>query len=42
MKFHDPDCSGAASIKEGNRETYTGSREELIAEGYAPCGQCNP
>ena len=42
MKFHDPDCAGAASIKEENREVYTGSREELIAEGYAPCGQCNP
>lgn len=42
MKFHDPDCSGAASIKEENRQTYTGSREELIAQGYAPCGQCNP
>ena len=42
MKFHDPDCSGAASIKEENRKTYTGSREDLIAEGYAPCGQCDP
>ena len=42
MKFHDPDCAGAASIKEENREVYTGSREELIAEGYAPCGQCEP
>ena len=42
MKFHDPDCAGAASIKEENREVYTGSREDLIAEGYAPCGQCNP
>ena len=42
MKFHDPDCAGAASIKEENRQSYTGSREDLIAEGYAPCGQCNP
>ena len=42
MKFHDPDCSGAASIKEDNRQTYTGDREDLIAQGYAPCGQCNP
>ena len=41
-KFHDPDCSGAASIKEENRETYTGSRQDLIAQGYAPCGQCDP
>ena len=42
MKFHAPDCAGAASIKEENRQTYTGSRETLIAEGYAPCGQCEP
>ena len=41
-KFHVPDCSGVASMKERNRETYTGSRETLLAEGYTPCGQCNP
>lgn len=42
MKFHEPDCSGAASIKADNHQTYTGHREDLIAQGYAPCGQCNP
>ena len=42
MKFHDPDCSGAADIKAENRETYTGSREALLAEGYSPCGVCKP
>ena len=42
MKFHDPDCGGAASIKEENRMTVTASREELIAQGYSPCGQCDP
>ena len=41
-KFHYPDCSGVASMSESNKETYTGSREDLIAQGYAPCGQCNP
>ena len=40
QKFHDPGCSGAADIKEENRQTYTGSREDLIAQGYSPCGQC--
>jgi len=25
-----------------NRQEYTGSREDLIAQGYTPCGQCNP
>ena len=41
-KFHYPDCSGVASMSESNKETYTGSREDLIAQGYEPCGQCNP
>ena len=29
-------------IKEKNKREYTGTREELIAEGYAPCGRCKP
>ena len=41
-KFHRPDCSGAASMSEANRQTYTGSRDELIAQGYSHCGQCDP
>lgn len=41
-KFHRPDCAGVATMSEANKETWTGSREDLIAEGYAPCGQCKP
>ncbi len=41
-KFHTPDCSGAKDIKEKNREEYTGTREELLSEGYEPCGRCKP
>lgn len=41
-KFHLPDCSGAENIKSGNRQDYEGTREMLIAQGYAPCGICNP
>ena len=41
-KFHNPDCSGAATIKEQNKQTYTGSRDDLIAEDYTPCGICKP
>ena len=41
-KFHLPSCSGAASMKEENRQALSGSREELIAQGYSPCGQCKP
>ena len=42
MKFHDPDCSGVRQMKEENRQTYFGTREALIEQGYAPCGQCKP
>lgn len=41
-KFHKPDCSGVKDMKEKNREEYTGIREELIEEGYEPCGRCRP
>lgn len=41
-RFHNPDCSGAKDIKEKNREEYTGTREELLSEGYEPCGRCKP
>jgi len=41
-KFHRPDCSGAATMSEKNRQDYTGSRELLIAQGFEPCSQCNP
>ena len=41
-KFHLPECSGAMSMSEKNRQDYTGTRELLIAQGFAPCPQCNP
>lgn len=41
-KFHFPNCAGAASISEKNREMYTGTREALLQMGYDPCGQCKP
>ena len=41
-KFHLPDCAGAADIKEKNRQEYTGTRDELISDGYEPCGRCHP
>ena len=42
MKFHRPDCSNAATIKEENRQDYIGSRDELLFENYSPCGHCKP
>ena len=41
-KFHLPSCSSADDIKESNRQEYSGSREDLIAQGYDPCKRCNP
>ena len=41
-KFHLPDCSSANDIADQNRETTDQTRDELIAEGYEPCGRCNP
>ena len=41
-KFHDPSCPSVEDMKDSNKETYTGSRDDLIAQGYEPCGQCKP
>ena len=41
-KFHLPGCDSVEDIHEHNREEYTGTRDELIARGYEPCGGCHP
>ena len=41
-KFHYPTCSSVDDMKEKNKQIYTGSREEVINMGYAPCKRCNP
>ena len=41
-KFHLPTCSSVADIQSANRLDVTADRNELIAEGYAPCKRCNP
>lgn len=41
-KFHLPSCSSAVQMKEENKEEFTGTREELIKQGYEPCKNCNP
>lgn len=40
--FHYPSCSSAKRISDANRSEYTGTRDDLIAQGYAPCEKCNP
>ena len=39
MKFHYPSCSG---LPTKNRADMTATRDELIAQGYSPCGICKP
>ena len=41
-RFHLPDCPSVADTKPENRQDYEGTRELLIAQGYQPCGSCNP
>ncbi len=41
-KFHVPTCGSAEQIDEKNREFYSGTREDVTAMGYEPCGECNP
>lgn len=41
-KFHREDCKNISAIKETNRETYEGTRQNLIDRGFSPCGECNP
>lgn len=40
--FHYPTCYSAKKISDKNRQDYTGTREDLLAKGYSPCGNCDP
>lgn len=41
-KFHIPSCRDVNKIKQENYWAYEGTRDDLIAQGYSPCGHCNP
>lgn len=41
-KFHVPSCSSVSEMKESNKREFSGSRDDLIASGYQPCGRCHP
>lgn len=40
-KFHDPSCSQAHRIKDGNLVSFS-SRDDAMNSGYSPCGVCHP
>lgn len=42
MKFHRPSCQSVCDMKETNKSFFTGTREELVEQGYSPCGRCKP
>ena len=41
-KFHNPSCSHAKNLSGENRKETDKSRDELVDEGYSPCGTCKP
>lgn len=41
-KFHYEDCSTAVRTKEENKESYNGTTDWLLDNGYEPCGRCKP
>lgn len=42
MKFHIPTCASVAQMSAQNKQTVVCTRDELIADGYSPCGNCKP
>lgn len=41
-KFHYEGCRSEKQIKEKNREDFYGTRDEVIARKFEPCGICHP
>lgn len=41
-KFHFPYCRYVKQIKDKNRQEYTGTRDDVISQGYVSCKNCNP
>ena len=41
-KFHKPDCDSVKQMSDKNKKYFNGSRDELINNGYKPCGACQP
>lgn len=40
--FHYPNCSSVDKIKDKNKSSAYGTREEMISRGYKACGNCHP
>lgn len=42
MKFHRPSCNSVEKMSPRNRQDFHGTRDDVIAQGYSPCKNCNP
>lgn len=42
MKYHSPNCSSVGDIQPQNRKDVHTTSDDLKAQGYEPCGRCNP
>ncbi len=41
-RFHLPECESVRDMKPSNRRDVTAARDELLEQGYIPCGRCKP
>lgn len=41
-KFHNINCKNVSTISDKNKKTFIGDRNQLINDGYSPCGTCKP
>lgn len=41
-KFHYLDCRSVKDMKDKNKQEVEATREEIIARGFEPCGNCKP
>lgn len=41
-KFHLPGCLSVKQMSDKNKQPFSGTRDEAIAQGFSPCGRCNP
>lgn len=41
-RFHKPTCDSVADMNPENRAEVTDTRANLVADGYEPCGSCQP
>lgn len=41
-KFHYSSCGDVDKIAPENYATFSGTHDDAVAQGYSPCGHCNP